>query len=220
MNLLDYLRIVIRRGWIIILAVLITATSAFIYSKLQTPIYRATQQVSVQPARNDFGLAETLRILLQSYVIILNTENNAQAVIDRLELDMLPGELRSNTTINSDPTTLVVRIDVDLENQEQAARIAREWGQLLVEWRDQQNSDLRREDRIEADLLDYPQPGLYRPNTRINVLAAAILGLLIGGLVIFVVEYMESNVLRTPEDVERWIQTPVLASITSETRGN
>jgi capsular polysaccharide biosynthesis protein len=218
--LLDYGRIVLRRGWIVILAVAIAAGCAYVYSKAQTPIYRASQKVSVQPARNDFGLAETLRILLRSYVIILNTDENAQTVIERLELDMTPGDLRSDTTINSDPTTLVIQIDVDMEDGAQAAAIANTWGQLLVEWREQQNSDLRREDRIEANLLDYPPAGLYRPNTQVNVLAASILGLLVGGIAVFVLEYLESNVLRTTRDIERWLGTPVLASITSETRGN
>lgn len=108
MNLLDYLRVIMRRGWILVLAVAITAGAAFVYSKVQTPVYRATQQVSVQPARNDFGLAETLRILLRSYVVILNTDDNALEVIQRQQADMTPGELRSKTTINSDPTTLLV----------------------------------------------------------------------------------------------------------------
>src|SRR5687767_8448469 len=113
MNLLDYVRILVRRGWIIVLAVLLTSTAAFGFSKLQTKEYRATQKVLLSPARNDFGLSETLRSLLRSYVEYLNTNEVAQAVIDKLEIDMSPGELRSNTTINSDPTTLTIQIDVD-----------------------------------------------------------------------------------------------------------
>jgi uncharacterized protein involved in exopolysaccharide biosynthesis len=55
MQLSDYVRILARRGWLIALAVAITAGSAFIFSRLQTPIYRATQKILIQPARNDFG---------------------------------------------------------------------------------------------------------------------------------------------------------------------
>lgn len=211
MNLFDYGRILIRRGWIVGLAVLITAGAAFAYSKTQTPIYRATQKVLVQPARNDLGLAETLRTLLRSYVEFLYTDIQAKKVIDNLQLDMTPSELRSNATINSDPTALFVQIDIDLEDSATAARIANEWGQVLVEWRNQENSDLRREDRIEAELLDYPQPGLYRPNTRTNVVAGAILGVLIGGVIVFVMEYLQSNLLKSREEVEHLL--PVLASI-------
>jgi capsular polysaccharide biosynthesis protein len=220
MNLFDYARVVIRRGWIVVLAVVITSASAYAYSRTQTPEYKATQKALIQPARNDFGLVETLRILLRSYVEYLNTDLRAQEVINRLDLDMTPGELRTNATINSDPTTLLIQIDVEMEDPVIAAQIANMWGQLLVEFRNQGNSDLRREDRIDASLLDYPAAGQSKPNTRTNVLAAAILGILLGGAVIFVLEYLEANILREADDVERWLEAPILASIPAEARGD
>jgi len=220
MNLFDYVRVLISRGWIVVLAVVITSASAYAYSRSQTPEYTASQKALIQPARNDFGLVETLRILLRSYVEYLNTDLRAQEVINRLELDMTPGELRSNATINSDPTTLIIQIDVEMEDPATAAEIANTWGQLLVEFRNQGNSDLRREDRIEASLLDYPVAGQSRPNTRTNVLAAAILGILLGGAVVFVLEYLEANILRSSDDVERWLDAPILASIPAEARGD
>ena len=79
MDLSYYWRLIVRRGWIVVLAVIITAGAAFALSKLQTPVYRATQRVLMQPARNDFGLTETLRILLRSWVVYLDTEQQAQA---------------------------------------------------------------------------------------------------------------------------------------------
>jgi capsular polysaccharide biosynthesis protein len=220
MNLFDYARVVIRRGWIVVLAVVITSASAYAYSRTQTPEYKATQKALIQPARNDFGLVETLRILLRSYVEYLNTDLRAQEVINRLDLDMTPGELRTNATINSDPTTLLIQIDVEMEDPVIAAQIANMWGQLLVEFRNQGNSDLRREDRIDASLLDYPAAGQSKPNTRTNVLAAAILGILLGGAVVFVLEYLEANILREADDVERWLEAPILASIPAEARGD
>ena len=216
MNLLDYVRIIVRRGWIIVLAMILTAGAAYGFSKVQTEEYRATQKVLLLPARNDLGLSETLRILLRSFVEYLNTDQVAQAVITELELDMQPGDLRSNTTINSDPTTLIIQIDVDLTDGDQAAAIATEWGNQLVEFRDQENSNLRIEDRIEARLLDNASYGLYRPNTRVNVMAGAVLGLLIGAIVLFVLEYMESNIIRDPDDIERQLDIDLLASVPEE----
>lgn len=213
MNLLDYVRILVRRGWIIGLAVLLTAGMGFVYSRFQTVEYRATQKVLVKPARNDQGLTETLRILMRSYVEYLNTDAVAQIVIDQLQLDMTPGDLRSNVTIDSDPTTLVIQIDVDMEDGDQAAAIATAWGRHLVEWRAQENSPNRREDRIEAEMLDTATYSQYRPNTSVNVLAGAILGLIVGGVVVFVLEYLNSNILRRAEDVERLMETALLAAI-------
>ncbi len=211
MNLFDYGRILIKRGWIIALAILITAGVAFAYSRTQTPEYRATQKVLVKPGRNDQGLTLTLRSLLSNYVEFLYTDIQAAKVINNLQLDMTPGALRSNATIASDPNAFVIKIEVDLEDPTTAAQIANEWGRLLIEWRNQENSDLRREDRIEAELLDYPQPSQSRPNTRTNVVAGAVLGLILGGIVVFVIEYLQSNILKSREEVERTL--PVLSAI-------
>ncbi len=213
MNLLDYVRILTRRGWIIILAVIITAGAAFGFSKTQTEVYRASQKVLLLPARNDFGLSETLRILLRSFVEYLNTDAIAADVIADLELDMQPGELRSDVTINSDPTTLIIQIDVDLEDGPTAAAVATAWGRELEDWREKESSELRREERIEAQLLDTATYGLHRPNTRVNVMAGAVLGLLIGGAIVFVMEYMEANIMQRVEDVERVMEGSVLAAI-------
>jgi capsular polysaccharide biosynthesis protein len=217
MNLLDYGRVLITRGWIIVLAVILMSSAAFAFSSTQTPEYRASQKVAIQPARNDFGLVETLRILLRSYVEYLNTDLRAAEVIERLQIDMTPGQLRSDATINSDPTTLIIQIDVESQDPQLAAQIANMWGQLLVEFRAQRNSDLRREDRIEAELLDYPPASQIRPNTRTNVVAAAVLGVLVGCLLVFILEYLAANILRSPDDLERWAaDLPILAAIPPE----
>jgi capsular polysaccharide biosynthesis protein len=216
MNLTYYVRILIRRGWIMVLAAAITAGASFGLSKAQTPVYRATQKVLFQPARFDYGLTETLRVVLRSFVVYLNTDQQAAAAIDRLQLDMVPGELRSHTTISSDPTQLIIQIDVDMEDGPLAARIATELGQLLVEYRTEDNRDLQREDRIDARMIDTATYSLYTPKTKINTLAGGVLGLLLGGVAVFVLEYLESNIVRSKEDVSRFLDLPVLAAIPAD----
>jgi capsular polysaccharide biosynthesis protein len=216
MNLTYYVRILVRRGWIIVLAMVITATAAYGFSKMQTPTYRATQRVLFQPARNDYGLTETLRTLLRSYVVYMNSDDQAAKVIDRLQLDMKAGELRSHTTIASDPTQLVIQFDVDMENGPLAAQIATEYGNVLTEYKTESNRGLLREDRIDAVRIDTATWGQHTPNTKINVIAGAVLGLLLGGTVVFVLEYLESNIIRREEDVERFLELPVLAAIPAD----
>ncbi len=43
-----------------------------------------------------------------------------------------------------------------------------------------------------------------------------MLGLLLGGTVVFVLEYLESNIVRSKEDVERFLELPVLAAIPAD----
>jgi capsular polysaccharide biosynthesis protein len=218
MNLFDYGRILIRRAWIVVLAVVLVSGAAYGFSRTQAVEYKATQKVAILPARNDLGLVETLRSVMQNYVEYLYTNLRADEVIRRNQFDMTAGDLRSHATINSDPTTMIIQIDVELEDPQMAQDAALTWGQLLVEFRNERNSDLRQEDRIEAELLDAPIAGQSKPNTRTNVLAGAIMGLLLGGIVIFVSEFLEAGILRSGDDLKRWVNIPVLAAIPSETR--
>ncbi len=213
MNLIDYGRILIRRGWLMILLAVITAGSAYFLSRLQTPQYRATQFVLIQPARTDLGVAEGLLREINSYQIFLNSSERAQEVIDALRLDMLAGDLLSKTRIEVNRENLTVQVDVTLGDGDLAATVARQWGDLLVQYRDQDNQTRRQEDRIRATLPDIATYGLFSPRTQLNVIAGALIGLLLGGVIIFVLEYLESSIVHRREDVERLLESPLLAAI-------
>ena len=144
MELSDYFRILRRRGWIIIVVVVITAASAYVFSKLQTPVYKASVAVSINPARADFGLTQSAKILLRNYVAIVHSEKWAGNVIERLDIDLTPGQLKANTTVASDDSRLLVQIDVKDYDAGQATRIANEWAQKLVEWRQEENAQQRK----------------------------------------------------------------------------
>ncbi len=218
MNLMEYGRIIIRRWWIIILLMILTVASAFLFSRVQTPVYRATQKILLQPSRIDLGLAEATTRLIRSYEEFLDSNDRAREVIDILQLDMVPGELRRHVTVDTDESRLLITVDVDLPDGDLARAIARQWGEQFVLWRNEENQRIRYEDRIRANLLDavdntYSQ---IRPNTMVNVLAGAVLGFLLGGVIVFVLEYLESNIIRRREDVARALGVPVLGAIPPE----
>lgn len=213
MELTDYFRILRRRGWIIIVMVAITAASAYLFSKLQTPVYKASVNVSINPARTDFGLTQSVKILLRNYVSNAHSEKWAGKVIDRLNLDMTPGQLKSDATVASDDSRLLIQIDVKDYDAGQAARIANAWAQLLVEWREEENAEQRKEDQVHAEQIDAAVAGLFSPNTKINTAAGAIFGLLLAGIIIFFLEWVESGVVRSASDVERYLDLAVLGAV-------
>jgi capsular polysaccharide biosynthesis protein len=219
MSLIEYLRILRRRGWIILLAALLTAASALVFSVAQTPVYKSTAYILVQPARTDFGLTSAAKTLLRSYVSWMNTRSNAQKVIDELKLDRTAESLLGDVTIASDDSRFVIQVDVESEDGDQANRIALKWAELFVQWRKDENQKVRREDHVEAMILDLPQYVLDRPQTRINLLAGAILGGLLGGMIVFVLEYVEAGVIRSSRDVERALNLPVLGAVPAAETG-
>ena len=213
MPLSEYFRILYRRGWILALMSLLTAAAAFVFSKLQTPVYQATVYVLVKPSRTDFGLTQSAKILLRSYVAWMDTDSRAQEVINALEIDKVPTALRGDVTIASDDSRFVIQVDAESENQQLAGDVAQKWAELFVQWRDADNQTQRKEDRVEAEILDAPRLSLDRPKTTINTLAGVILGVLLGGVIVFVIEYIESAVIRSAADIERQFSLPVLGAI-------
>ena len=212
MNLIDYGRVLLRRGWIIVLLAILAAGSAYFLSTRETPVYRATQFVLVQPTRADLSLTESASRLLEQYAAYLDSQFIAQQVIDNLKLDMTAADLMHDVTIAPVTISLQIQIDADMEQPEVANAVAREWGLMLVRYRQQENQRVLREDRIDANLQDYPAISLLRPRPTIYAAAGAILGLLLGAIIVFVLEYLESNIIRRREDVER-ADLPVLATI-------
>lgn len=213
MKLSEYVRILVRRGWLMLMLAAIAGGSAYLLAKGQDPVYRSTQLVLVQPSRTDLSLVESSRNLLESHVVYLNSEKIAEQIIDQLQLDMTPGQLKSDVTFASDKFRMVIQIDVDNADGEVANRIASAWGQVLVDYRNEQNQLVRREDRVNALLVDYPRYHQQSPKPKINAVAGAILGFMVGGVIVFVMEYLESSIIRRNEDLERTAGIPVLASI-------
>ena len=195
------------------LSAVLTAGSALLFSVVQTPVYQSTVDVLVQPARTDFGLTQSAKLLLDSYVAFLDTENSATEVIDVLQLDMLPETLRGDVHIAAEAQRFLIRIEVENQSGDLANDIARHWAQLLVQWRNDENQKQRREDRVTAISLDHPRYELDRPRRAINSAAGAVMGLLIGAAVVLVLEYMDAGMVRNRKDVEGILGMSVLGAI-------
>ncbi|MEZ4667668.1 MAG: hypothetical protein R3E39_07095 [Anaerolineae bacterium] len=213
MNFADYGRILIRRGWIIIVLALLAAASAYYLSSQQTRVYRSIQTVLIQPARSDFGLTESSKAQLNSLRLYLDSTFIAKNVIDALQLDMTPEGLKSAVKISVDQLTLSLTISVDLTDGELANRVAKAWGEQLVQFRNQENQKVRREDQVNALLQDNPRYDLLAPRPIINAAAGGVLGVLLGAIIVIILEYLESSIVRRREDIERGLEIPVLAAI-------
>ena len=202
MRIQDYIDVLRRRGWIIVIAIAITCISAFVFSKLQTPIYRSSVNVAIQLARPDLGLTQSAKQLLRSYASLMWSEKRADMVIQTLGLYMQPADLKNDVTIVADDSLLVIKIDVDNPDGDLANDIANTWAQLLIQWRDEQNSRQDKEDRVFAEVIDPATYHLLRPKLAINLAAGAFLGLALGTLIVFVLEWLEAGVIHNPKTME------------------
>jgi capsular polysaccharide biosynthesis protein len=212
MSLRDTIRILRRRGWIALLIAVLTAAAAYGFSRMQTPVYRSSILVSLN-IRPDLGLSEATKALLRNYATNMYSTDRARGVIDRLQLDTTPEELKSRVTIDPDESRFIIQIDAKDYSAEIANNITRTWADILVDWRREENEKVERRDRVEAAIVEPPQASLYTPQTRINTVAGLILGLLLGVLVVFGLEWIDAGIVRTPDDMERMAGLTVLGAI-------
>ncbi len=217
MEIKDYLRILRKRGWIILVVAAVAAASAFAFSKMQTPIYSASVKLSVVPARaTDWGSSNSLKDLLRNYAESIRTHTMAQIVIDRAQLDMDTTTLLGKLFVNPDSSTFTLEIEARDRDPKVAMDIVDTMAKVFIEDRDQWNQQQDKRDRIDVKMLDsvynlgYEQ---YTPQTKINTLAGGLFGVLVGAIVIFFLEWLEMDTLRTAGDVERVIGVAVLGAI-------
>lgn len=217
MEISDYLRILRKRGWIILVVAVVAAASAYGFSKLQTPIYSASVKLSVVPARaTDWGSSNSLKDLLRNYAENIRTHTMATKVIDQAQLDMDTTTFLSKLFVNPDSSTFTLELEARDRDPKVAMDMVDTMSKAFADDRDQWNQRQDKRDRIEVKMLDsvynlgYIQ---YSPKTKINTMAGGLFGALIGVLVIFFLEWLEMDIVRTAEDVERAIDVAVLGTI-------
>jgi len=215
MELVNYVRILRKRWWIIVVAVVFTAGSAFLFSKLQHPEYTSTAEIVIEPARPDWGLAQSAKMLLRTYMTVADSYSWAQDVIDQLQLPMTPEQLRSNAYFAAEDDRMVIKLEIEAYDGDQANDIARTWATLLVQWRDQQNQRQNKEDRVYASLRDQPRYAQSWPKTKVVTAGGGVFGLVIAGVIIFSLEWLEAGIVRTPQDLERQLNLTVVGAIPS-----
>ncbi len=205
-----------RYGWLLVLLTVLGTASGYGFSRLQTPVYKSTMKLTVQPARTDFGLTQSAKTLLLSYIQIIWTERNSAEVAQRLQLDYAPATVYGNTKMADDAASFGIEIQVTDYNGDTANDIARTWADLLKEYRDRDNARQRREDRVEVVLGDAPRYVQDTPRTSVNTLAGGLLGSVVGVVVLLLLERRAAAYVRGPEDITDRIEIPLLAVIPTE----
>ena len=214
MTIQEYLRILRKRGWIVIAAALLAAIAAYGVGYLQKEVYRATVYISAVPARADFGLGASAKDLLRNFTQNLRTVENAQRAIDRSKLDMNPYDFIGNLQVADDSSTFTIQVDAQAADPQVATQMALAIADEFVEERQQYYAQQDKRDRIEVKIrsraINAPQ---IQPKPMINAIAGGVLGLLLGGGIALLLTWMEADLLLTPLAVERTLGLEVLGTI-------
>jgi len=198
----DYVRILRKRWWVVVVAVVLTAGSAYAFGVFQYPEYTSTVEVVILPARPDLGLAQSAKMLLRTYMTVADSDRWAQEVIDELQLPMTPEKLHDRAYFAAEADRMVIRIEVKDYDGDQADRITSAWAQRLIDWRNERNASQSKEDRVYAELRDYPTHSQsWPPGGGILLAAGGVFGLVVAGMVIFFLEWIEASTARIRQGV-------------------
>lgn len=209
-----YLNVLLKRGWIILLVAVITASSAFVFSRLQTVVYRSTIQLNVIPRVLDWGLQQTIKNLMRNYSGELKSRTTAQRVINRQQLDLSVDDLLEKMTVSPIESDFLIQIDVDDIDAQRAQLIAQTAAEIFVEDKRVYMLDQDKRDRLDVTIRDAATPGrVFWPKTTLLVLAGGLFGLLAGALVVLGLEWLAADIIRDSRDIERHSGLTVLGSI-------
>jgi len=214
MELREYFDIIRKRAWVVVLVAFLAAGSAVVFSRLQTPVYRSTVYLNAIPARLDWGLLQVIKMYMRNYAGQIRSRTMATKVIDRLQLDITPDELAAKLTVSPIESDFVIQIDADDYDPILAAQIAQTTAEVFVEKITVDMLELDKRDRVEISIRDNALPGsLHKPKWKINALAGGLLGIIAGLAIVFVLEWLEADILRSADDVERHVGVAVLGLI-------
>jgi len=214
MEFREYWNIARKRGWIIVLVAVVAAVGALGVSLLMQETYKASIQLSINPARADWGLSQATKDLLRNYVLNIKSHRMTQKAIDRAQLDMSTYDFLANLDVGEDAANLSITIQAASHDPEEARLMAQTLADVFVEERLQWNNEQDMRDRIDVtkvdDIRDVP---LASPKKMFNMLAGAVFGAIVGGLIVFFLEWLQADILRTSADVEKAVGATVLGAI-------
>ncbi len=128
----DYVGVVWRRKWIVLLVTLLLAGAATLYAKHQQTLYSATSQVLYSPTSapatqqaNNKSLSGNAGAWANSNVALASSQTFDRYVLGRLKLaDRTPADLQAQTTVAVDATGNNLIVTVSDPNQGTATRLA------------------------------------------------------------------------------------------------
>ncbi len=202
----------------------VAIVSAYGISKAMKPMFRATVVLEAGASVGGNGnaseyIALTQGGLLNKYAAALGSRTLAQQVSQQLKLDIPPEKLRSQ--IKAVPTTqnLTIRVDVEDTNPNRARDIANKLADQFVKQNQEEATKGAavlggQHDTVLVDVQDHAitPAAPFRPNTKVNMLAAAILGLILGVVLVFAADWFDDTV-REPSEAEVLLDTRILATI-------
>lgn len=215
-SLQDLFKTLKKRLLLIILTTVLAITVSGVVSFLfLTPIYQSSTQILVNQEKTDISTFNSQDIqtnlqLINTYNEIIKSPYILSKVIAELDLNTTPPALTSQITVNNVQNSQVVNITVQNANPNIAVDIANTTAAVFQK----EIKNLMKVDNVSiltpAIVGENPSP--VKPDPMLNMAIAAVIGLMLGVGIAFLLEYLDTT-MKTEQDVEEILNLPILGLI-------
>ncbi|MCR8632404.1 MULTISPECIES: YveK family protein [Paenibacillus] len=219
LDLRDYIRIIRKRIWLVIIFVLVATLSTGVVSFFfLTPVYEASTKLIVNKSNERQGMEQVdinsinlnLR-LIDTYKEVIKTPR----IMDKVEKDypqfgLTARELIRKVQVSSVNNTQVMTLAVQDPSYEKAASIVNAVSRVF------QNEIplIMKVDNVsllnEADVEERALP--VKPNKILNIAISFVVSLMLAVGIAFLIEYLDDTI-KTEEDITKVLELPTLAMI-------
>lgn len=211
-----------RMGLILGIAISAMAIAAVVSFFFLTPIYQASTQILVSQQQDNQQNLTTVEIqsnlqLINTYNVIIKSPAILSLVIEELDLNMTTEQLTNKITVSNANESQVVSINV----QDPQAFLAVDVANTVANVFQEEIPKLMNVDNVNvlSPAIHKENPTPVKPNKFLNIVIAAIIGLMIGIGLAFLLEYLDTTV-KTEQDIEELIDLPIIGLVSeiSETQ--
>lgn len=206
--------VILRRFWIILLAVIFTVGLAITLSFLQTPQYEASVRMLVgqdQGITNSPTEAVGLQQLTQTMAVAADSRPVADAVIEEFNLDMSTEDFFDNLTVEQVASTQFIEISYLSPDPQEAQRIADATGEAFSQQISEVSDGSAPITAVLYERAEAPDEPVV-PDFFRNGALALVFGLMLGAGMAFLLELLDDR-WSSPEEAENMLDVPVFGVI-------
>ena len=205
-----------RVSLIVSITLVAMIVSAVVSYFIITPEYKSSTQILVNQAKDDQSLynyneVQTNVQLINTYSVIIKSAAILNDVKKELNINLSISELNEKIAVESAENSQIMTVSVTDPDPTVALKIANTTAEVF----EKEIRNLMKVDNVSVLPLadDQENQSPVSPNPPLNIAIAAIVGLMIGIGLAFLLEYLD-NTVKTEQDIEKLLELPVLGAIT------
>lgn len=215
-DLREYFFILKKKLWIIVTSALVCGLISGLVSFFAlTPIYQANtslivnkevgNKVTEMTTTDDLNYVQKLAI---TYGEIIKSRAVITPTIEKLDLNMTYEELASAVSVTNVSDTQIIKISVQHENPKIAMKICNTIPSIFSE----EVQRIVKASGVEVIDKAILPTNPIKPNKKMNVLIAMVLGAMVSVFIIFLIEALNTKI-KEPRDIEEKLGIPVFGVV-------